>query len=40
MSPDDGPAFVVSERYQRAPNLDVPKDHTVRLVLTSQEVPF
>lgn len=38
--PDDGPAFVVSERYQRDPNLDVPKDHTVRLVLTSQDIPW
>lgn len=37
---DDGPAFVVSERYTRDPNLDVPRDHRVRLVLTAQEVPF
>lgn len=37
---DDGPKFVTSERFTRGPNLDVPSLHEIRLVLTSQEVPF
>jgi len=37
---DDGPAWIVSETFQRGPNLDRPSDHEIRLVLTSQHVPF
>jgi hypothetical protein len=38
--PDDGPAYVTSERYQRVGNLTVSRDHVVQLVLTSQEIPW
>lgn len=37
---DDGPKFVASETFRRGPNLTRPSDHEVRLVITSQEVPF
>lgn len=37
---DDGPLHVVYERFRRGPNLTTPRLHEVRLVLTSQEVPF
>ena len=37
---DDGPAYVVSETFERGPNLDRPHDHEIRLVLTPQEVPW
>lgn len=37
---DDGPLHVVSERFQRGPNLTVPRLHKVRLVLTPQEIPW
>ena len=37
---DDGPLHVVAETFRRGPNLDRARDHEIRLVLTSQEVPF
>lgn len=37
---DDGPAWVVSETFERGPNLDRPHDHEIRLVLTPQEIPW
>lgn len=36
---DDGPAWVLSETFERGPNLDRPSDHTIRLVLTPQDAP-
>ena len=37
---DDGPKYVVSEMFQRGPNLDRAGDHEITLVLTPQDVPF
>ncbi len=37
---DDGPQYVVAETFQRGPNLDESGIHTVRLVMTPQEVPW
>ena len=37
---DDGPLHVVRESFGRGRNLTRPHDHEVRLVLTSQAVPF
>jgi hypothetical protein len=37
---DDGPAWIVSETFQRGPNLDRAGDHEIRLVLVPQEVPW
>lgn len=37
---DDGPAWIVSETFERGTNLDRPHDHEIRLVLTSQAVPW
>jgi hypothetical protein len=37
---DDGPAWIVSETFERGTNLDRPSDHEIRLVLTPQEVPW
>lgn len=37
---DDGPLHIVAETYRRGPNLPVPSMHEIRLVLTSQEVPW
>lgn len=37
---DDGPAWIVSEAFERGPNLDRSHDHEIRLVLTPQEVPW
>lgn len=37
---DDGPLHVVAETFRRGPNLDRPHDHEIRLVLTSQEIPW
>lgn len=37
---DDGPQHIVAELYTRGPNLTVQSLHEIRLVLTSQEVPF
>lgn len=37
---DDGPAWVISETFQRGPNLTRPHDHEIQLVLTSQHVPW
>ncbi|ROR91731.1 hypothetical protein EDD33_2606 [Nocardioides aurantiacus] len=37
---DDGPQYVVAETFQRGPNLDEREIHTVRLVMTPQEVPW
>lgn len=37
---DDGPLHIVSETFHRGPNLIVPSLHEIRLVLTSQEVPW
>lgn len=38
--PDDGPRYVIEERYRRGPNLDQPGGHRVILRLIDQEVPF
>jgi len=37
---DDGPAWIVSETFERGANLVRAGDHEIRLVLTSQEVPW
>ena len=37
---DDGPAWIVSETFERGANLDRPHDHEIRLVLTPQEIPW
>lgn len=36
---DDGPAWVVSETFQRGPNLDRPRDHEITLRLYPPDPP-
>jgi len=37
---DDGPTHVIAEQFRRGQNLTVPSLHEIRLVPTSQEVPW
>jgi len=38
--PDDGPKYVLAETFSRGPNLDDRGTHTIRLVLTEQDIPW